>query len=156
MHVVNRAEVFIPRTPETVFDLAMADATLPKILRPAFPIPGVVRIELDGGTEPSTGVKRRAFMTDRSVMVEEIVTHVRPTVHAYRWATKPPLPLRPIVRGASARFAFEPSGSGTRVVWRYTFELTSPLIYVHGRVIAYLFQRWMQKALTRFASLATG
>jgi hypothetical protein len=155
MRVRTQTEINIPLAPEAVFDLAMLDTTLPSILRPAFPIPGVTRIELRGGDEVRPGVKRHAFMTDKSVMVEEIVTHVRPREHTYKWAAKPPLPLRPILRAAKGSWKFEPVASGTRIVWSYSFELTSPLAFVHGHLIALLFRRWMQQGLGRLAALAS-
>lgn len=154
MRVDTQAEVFIPRPPEAAFDFAVAETTLPLVLRAAFPIPGVVRIDWEGGGALRVGANRRATMTDGSVMVEEIVTHVRPREHAYRWAGKVPLPLRPVIRGAKGTWTFEPLASGTRVVWRYTFDLTSPLAYLHGRLVALLFRRWMRRGLARLSQLA--
>jgi hypothetical protein len=55
------------------------------------------------------------------------------------------LPL--LIRNAEAAWTFEPRGDGTQIRWRYTFELTTPLVYGPTLLVAALFRRWMNQGL---------
>jgi len=155
MHIHTEASVFVPRPPGASFDVAFDEATLPHVLKAAAPIPGVVRAEIDGGGPMRPGARRRATMTDGSVMVEEILSHERAREHRYRWSSKPSAPLPLLIKNAEAAWTFEPVGEGTRIRWRYTFELTSPLVYGPALLISALFRRWMNRGLSRLKTLIT-
>ena len=58
-----------------------------------------------------------------------------------------------LVRRGEASWTFAPEGDGTRVVWHYTFELTSPLAYPVAALVMILFRRWMASGLERLAAL---
>lgn len=148
MKVETRAEVFIPKAPEVVFDRAFAVEAFARLLGPKAPIPGVDRVELlDGATVVAAGVRRNVTMTDRSVIVEEVVRHDRPREHAYRWLNTPGPPFSLLVAGGETTWRLEPVASGTRVVWTYWFHLTSPLAWLPAQGVSLLFGRWMQAGL---------
>jgi uncharacterized protein YndB with AHSA1/START domain len=154
MQIRAQAEVFIPRGTEAVFDFATARDTLARFLGPLPPIPGITAVEIEGDGVVRAGARRRAKMTDGTEVMEAILEHERPHRHRYRWLNQRPFPLSLIIRGAEALWAFETIGSGTRFVWTYTFDLTTPLAYPIGRLITLLFGKYMQKGLDRLAELA--
>ena len=51
------------------------------------------------------------------------------------------------MRRVESEWSFEPAGTGTRVLWIYEFELTSPLAYPAAFLFTKLFERWMIQAL---------
>ena len=156
MQVQSRAEVIIPGTPDQTFDAAVAAGMLPRILRPAGILPGVQNAEIEGGGPLRTGSRRRVTMSDGSIVVEEILTHDPPLAHRYRWLTKPKQPLPLVVRDAEALWTFEASGPGTRIVWTYTFALTSAVAALPGRLFAWRFERWMADGLQRLRAVMSG
>ena len=156
MQVQSRAEIIIPGSPEQTFDTAVAADMLPRILHPAGILPGVQSAEVEGGGPLRTGSRRRVTMSDGSIVVEEILEHEPPRAHRYRWLTKPKQPLPLVVREAVALWTFEASGPGTRLVWTYTFELTSPLAAAVGRLFAWRFERWMADGLKRLRAVMSG
>lgn len=156
MQVQSRAEIILPGLPEQTFDVAVAAEMLPRILVPSGILPGVQSAEIEGGGPLRTGARRRVTMSDGSIVVEEIVAHDPPRSHRYRWLTKPKQPLPLVVREAVALWTFEASGPGTRLVWTYTFELTSPLAAAAGRLFAWRFEHWMADALKRLRAVMSG
>ncbi len=156
MQVQSRAEIIIPGAPEQTFDPATAAGMLPRILLASGILPGVQSAELEGGGPLRTGSRRRITMSDGSIVVEEILAHDAPRAHRYRWLTKPKQPLPLIIRDAVALWTFDASGPGTRIVWTYTFELTSALAGIPGRLFAWRFERWMADGLKRLRSVMSG
>lgn len=148
MKLETRAEVFVPKPVEVVFDHAFTVDAFTRFLQPKPPIPGVRSIALEGGaTTVATGVRRSVTMTDASVIREEVVRHDRPREHSYRWLNRPALPFSLLVSRGEATWRLEPVASGTRVVWTYWFDLTSPLARLPMKGVAFFFRRWMQAGL---------
>jgi carbon monoxide dehydrogenase subunit G len=148
MKVETQAEVFIREPVEVVFDSAFAIDAFSRILRPKPPIPGVQSVVLEGGaTAVAAGVRRSLTMTDKSIIIEEVVRHDRPREHSYKWLNSPGPPLSLLVKRGEATWRLEPVDSGTRVVWTYWFELTSPLAQLPMKLVVFFFRRWMQSAL---------
>ena len=149
MRLHARAEIHVPRPPATVFDFAVACETFPRVLHPLGPIPGIAKAEMIDAPAPRTGARRRITMTDKSVIDEELVAFERPVRHRYRWLDPPASAFSWLVRSGEADWSFEPAGDGTKIVWTYVFELTSPLAYPLAAPVVLLFRRWMLRGLTQ-------
>ena len=147
MKLQTHAEVVISKSPEAVFDFSTADRIFEKVLRPLGPIPGIVNVEVEGGGPQVTGSKRRVTMTDKSFLGEEVLLLERPREHRYRWLNRPAPPFSFLVKGGEACWTFHAEGTGTRVLWDYTFDLTSPLAYPAMLLVTIFFRRWMQQGL---------
>jgi uncharacterized protein YndB with AHSA1/START domain len=132
---------------ETVFDRAVDHRQFSRFMKKTGPIPGIADAEIEGGKPPAVGAHRRVKMTDGSVMMEEILALDRPSRHQYRWLNRPAFPFSLLVRGAEATWTFVPAGNGSRIEWRYRFELTSPLVYPLAAPVVAIFRRWMANAL---------
>jgi uncharacterized protein YndB with AHSA1/START domain len=153
MRLDTRAVVIVDRPRAEVFDFAVANPTLPRVLAKLGPIPGVTGAEFIAGGSLAAGAQRRVSMSDGSVIEEEVLEVERPRVHRYRWlrGLRPPFSL--LVRSGEACWTFsDASGGGTRVEWVYTFELRSPLAYPVAAPVVLLFRRWMQRGLDRLRS----
>jgi len=155
MNVSARADIEIRRAADDVFDLAASCEGFPRFIHRLGPIPGVTHAELVDAAVPKSGVRRRISTTDGNVIEEELLAFERPSRHRYRWRNRPPLPFRLLVSGAEGDWSFAPIAGGTRIVWDYRFELTSPFVYPLAAVGMALFRRWMQRALARLSSLLT-
>jgi uncharacterized protein YndB with AHSA1/START domain len=156
MRLTNRAEIEIARPVEEVFDLAAACEGFPRFLLPFGPIPGVASAELVDAAAPKAGVRRDVHMTDGSTMREEILAFDRPSRHRYRWLNRPAPPFSWLVRAAEGDWTFTATPTGTRIVWLYHLEPTSPIALVLAAPIALLFRSWMQRGLARLpAALAS-
>jgi hypothetical protein len=153
MKVETRAEVFIPRPVEAVFDQAFNPDAFGPRLRKTGPIPGIVSVEFDGGERgPGAvreGARRTVSMSDKSTVREEITRHARPYEHSYKWLTPPGAPFNLLVVTAETTFRLEKVEGGTRVVWTYWFTLTSPFVRLPMMAVQYFFQKWMQAGLER-------
>jgi hypothetical protein len=143
----THADILVPKTPEEVFDFATADGAFEKVLRPFGPIPGIMSVAVDGGGPQVTGTKRHVTMTDHSVLGEEVLVLDRPREHRYRWLNRPAPPFSYLVKGGEARWTFHPAGAGTRILWDYTFDLTSPVAYPAMVLVTLFFRRWMKQGL---------
>jgi hypothetical protein len=76
-----------------------------------------------------------------------VVVFERPREHTYRWLKSPPMPIGLIVRGAEGSWRFEPDPRGTRIHWRYRFQLSSPFAYPFALPLIAAFRVWMKKSL---------
>jgi hypothetical protein len=153
LEISTRTEIHVPRPAEVVFDRAVACETFPRILRPLGPIPGVARAELPGGGEAKPGARRRIELTDGSAIGEEILALERPRQHTYRWLDPPAMPLALLVRRGTGDWTFTPEAGGTRIVWAYRFELSSPLAWPAAVLVVRLFRRWMAQGLAALREL---
>jgi hypothetical protein len=145
--ISTSASVVIPRPRDDVFAFATYSANAPSTIRARGPYAGVRKIEMHEGQSLAKGSKRRIFMTDDSVLDETILEYDPPVNHRYAWTggVKPPFSL--LVRSGSGNWDFTETEGGTRIVWTYTFGLTSPLAYPLAIPIVWLFKGWLQQGL---------
>ena len=119
----------------------------PRTIRPRGPFAGIAKIETYEGQSLAKGSKRRIFMTNGAVLEEVILDYDPPLRHRYGWTggVKPPFSL--LVRSGSGNWDFTETDGGTRIVWTYTFGLTSPLAYPLAIPLIWLFKGWLQQGL---------
>jgi uncharacterized protein YndB with AHSA1/START domain len=153
LYITLEAAIEIERPAEEVFDLAVDPQRLPAFLKKRGLIPGVEKAEMEGGVAPAAGTRRCVSMADGSTLVEEIVTLDRPSLHRYRWATRPPMPFALLIRGAEASWTLVPQAAGTRFEWRYRLELTTPLAYPVAAPVSVHFKGWMAASLRNLRGL---
>lgn len=149
MQISVVAAVDVARPPDAVYDFAVADENLPRLLHAFGPIPGIARIQMQGGRPLEKGARRTVWMTDRSEVLEEIVAAERGRRHCYRWLGPPAAPFNLLVTTAEGDWRFTPRGAGTRIEWTYTFTLSTPLVYPFAALLMTVFRRWMQRGLDR-------
>jgi hypothetical protein len=154
MNVTTSASITIPRARETVFELATQNDTYERALLPYGPIAGVVEVQLVEGGALQRGALREAWLTDGSVLVEEILEHDVPTRHRYKWTGGLKPPIAWLLRSGEGTWTFSEVTDGTRIEWSYEFELRSPLAYTIAPPMAALFRRYQKKALARIRDLA--
>ena len=145
--ISTSASIVIPRPREEVFAFATDSTNAPQTIRSRGPFAGISKIEMYEGQSLAKGSKRRIFMTNGAVLEEVILDYDPPLRHRYGWTggVKPPYPL--LVRSGSGNWDFTETDGGTRIVWTYTFALTSPLAYPLAIAIAWLFKGWLQQGL---------
>ncbi|MGB8224471.1 MAG: SRPBCC family protein [Polyangiales bacterium] len=139
--------IVIPRPRDEVFAFATDSANAPRTIRPRGPFAGISKIEMYEGQSLAKGSKRRIFMTDGAVLDEVILDYDPPVRYGYGWTggVKPPFSL--LVRSGGGNWDFTETEGGTRIVWTYTFDLTSPLAYPLAMPILWLFKGWLQQGL---------
>lgn len=155
MRVTRQAEYEVARPIEEVFDLSTACDQLPKFMLPFGIIPGVADARMVDAEAPKAGALRDISLTDGSTIQEQLLNLERPIRQHYRWVNPPAPPFSWLVRGAEGDWSYSATPNGTRVVWVYHFELTSPLAIVLALPVLALFRRWMQRSLERLAGAAT-
>jgi hypothetical protein len=151
MQTQVRAQLTVAATPEAVFDLVADSQNFVHFFRPLGPIPGVLRCDTLPGS-PGALEHRNVHMTNGSVTEEQVTVSDRPTLYRYRWLSRPIAPLHWLIRAADSSWYFEPTRSGTRLSWTYTFTLTSPLAYPAAILFCQIFKRWMAAGLERIKS----
>ena len=151
LEVVVSTEV--DAAPERAFDFAAANEVFPRILRAYGPIPGIASIEMLDGARLAAGSRRRVLMTDGTEILEELLAYDRPQRHRYRWLNAPKPPFSLLVSRGEGDWIFRAAGSGTRIEWTYTFDLTSPLVALPAKLVLAIFKRWMQRGLDEVARL---
>lgn len=149
MRIETVTETDVARPPAEVFDFAVACETFPRVLLAFGPLPGIVRAEMRDGAEPKPGALREIHLTDGSMVEEEVLAFDRPVCHRYRWTHPPAPPLGWLVRSGEGEWRFEPSPRGTRITWRYRFELSHVLAAPLALPVVALFRRWMARGLSR-------
>ena len=149
MTLTATAERLIEAPREQVFDDLVANETYPRILHPAWPIPGIRSAEFREGDSPVPGAWRTITLTDGSAINEQILELERPRIHRYAWSEGLRFPLSTLIRRAEATWTFSETASQTRVCWLYAFELTSPLAWPAARLLIWRFQSWMVSGLAR-------
>lgn len=157
MKIRSRAAVTIPRPRAEVYDFAVDNRSLARILGKVGPIPGISGAEFLEGGSLVAGAHRRMSMTDGSVIDEEILEAERPRVHRYLWRRGPRPPFSWMVRSGEGCWNFSEASGGTEVQWTYTFELRSPLAYPFAApTVLLMFRRWMRIGLDRLRAELTG
>lgn len=158
MHIEASARLDIAAPPQQLFDLTTDCRALPRFVRPSGPIPGVDRAEMLDNAAPAVGALRRVTLTDGTTVDEEIVALTRPSLHRYRWVQPPAPPFSLLVRSALATWSFQSlgAGDGTRLIWTYRFELSSPLALPAAYLLKLVFERWMRQSLAQVRALSVG
>jgi hypothetical protein len=147
MNISTSASIVIPRSREEVFAFATDSTNAARTLRPRGPIAGISTIEMLEGQDVAEGSSRRITMTDGAVLEEVILAYDPPVNHRYRWTggVKPPFSF--LVRSGMGNWDFIETDGRTRIVWTYTFELTSLLAYPLALPIVWIFKGWLQQGL---------
>lgn len=145
--VSTSASVWIPRERGEVFRVATDMTNTPRTVRKWGPFAGIRKIEMLEGAELAVGARRRIYMTDGSELDETIYEYEPPARHRYGWSGGVKPPFSWLVKRGEGAWEFIESKGGTRVVWTYTFGLTSALAYPIALVIARLFRNFLQQGL---------
>ena len=145
--ISTSASVLVPRPREEVFATATDSTNAPRTIRSRGPFAGITSVELHEGHALATGAKRRIHMTDGSVLEEVILDYDPPRRHRYGWSGGAKFPFSLLVRSGTGNWEFTEAEGGTRIVWSYTFGLTSPLAYPFALPIVWLFKSWLQQGL---------
>jgi hypothetical protein len=147
IHTQALAEFPVPR--DILFPFATSPEMLSKVIEAQGPIPGVERSWVVGGGETKQGTLRRVILTDGTPLDEEVLEFEVPRKHSYRVKGYRGV-FASLVKSGEAQWIFSPIDIGTRIVWRYEYELTSPVaLPVALPFVKVAFQRYMQAALTR-------
>lgn len=126
MKVLLRTERTIHATPEAVYLLTLDAQRFPALFAGFGPIPGLRKITLNG---PLAVGATRDLEDKSGLVLNERIDLLEPgRRHAYTLSGLHP-PLAWLARLGHADWHFMPSNAGTRVVWTYDFELTSPLAW---------------------------
>lgn len=145
--ISTSASVLIPRPRDEVFARATDSTNTSEILSSRGPFAGITKVEMNEGQALATGSKRRVFMTDGTVLEEVILAFDPPVRYRYGWKGGAKFPFSLLVRSGTGDWGFTEEQGGTRIVWTYTFGLTSPLAYPLAVPIARLFKGWLQQGL---------
>jgi hypothetical protein len=156
MQMICSATVEIARPVEEVFAFATGCDNFPAFLVKRGPIPGVVKVEMIGGAPLAAGATRQITLTDGSVLEEVVLALERPSLHRYRWQGGPRPPLSLLVHSGEGEWTFSARAQSTRIEWRYTFELTSPLAYPLALIVLPFLRRWMAGSLRRLRDALGG
>ena len=146
-NISTSASVLIPRPREEVFAVATDSTNAAELLRSRGPFAGVSKVELHEGQTLAKGARRRVIMTDGTVLDEVILDYNPPVRHRYGWTGGAKFPFSLLVRSGTGNWDFSEEEGGTRIVWTYTFGLTSPLAYPLAIPIVHLFNGWLQQGL---------
>jgi hypothetical protein len=144
--ISTSASVVIPRPRDEVFAL-VTDSRNASVLRSRGPFAGILKVELHEGQALATGAKRQVVMTDGTVLEEVILDYDPPVRHRYGWTGGAKFPFSLLVRSGIGNWDFTEVEGGTRIVWTYSFGLTSPLAYPLAVPIIWLFKGWLQQGL---------
>lgn len=149
MHIDLQAKAHFSAAPDAVFALAVDSARFPSLFRGFGPIPALRRITLHGPL--AVGVTRDVEGADGARMLETVTALDPGCRHAYTLSRLRP-PLSWLVRVGQADWTFVPRGGGSDVVWRYRFELTSPLAWpIAAPLLRVFMQGAMRRCLTAMA-----
>lgn len=153
MHVITRASLTMPGTPEEVFDVATDVEKLGTFFRGKGPVPGIERAEVVGGGPLIEGSRRRIHNSDGSVIDEDMEILDRGRMQQYRIRSGIRWPLSWLARGVLSRWTFSPDGEGTRIDWSFDVELTSPLAWPTVKIVMQPFLRAaLRECLERIAA----
>jgi hypothetical protein len=143
MNVLLRVERDIAATAQASYDLSLDAQRFASFFSGFGPIPGLRRVTLQGPL--AVGSAREVEDNAGLVMHERVDALDPPRRHAYTLSGLHP-PLSWLALAGHANWTFEPLAQGTRVVWTYDFELTSPLAWP---IAAPLLHGFMRAAMRR-------
>ena len=149
MNILLHTERVIRTTPDAVFALALDALRFPALFAGFGPIPGLRRITPHAPS--AVGATRDVEDLGGVVMCERIEVLEPGARHVYTLSCLQP-PLSWLVLTGRADWTFAAAREGTRVVWTYTFELTSPLVAPLAAPLLKIFMRGaMQRCLDALA-----
>jgi uncharacterized protein YndB with AHSA1/START domain len=149
MELGANARVTIAAERERVWEVVVANDTIPLVWKGRGPIPGSLKAEVEGGGPLRPGATRLVHNTDGSVVHERILELQRPSRQAYELVAGLKPPFTWMVKAARGEWDLSEVGNQTEVVWRFHFTLTSPLAYPFATGLARGFGKAMQEALER-------
>ena len=149
MNLAIEETIEIAAPPERVFDFITSPDAVAKTFRGHGPIPAATKSELVDGAM-RVGAIRRITNSDGSVIDEEILELERPRLQRYRLLGGFRGAAKLAIRCASGRWLLEPTATGTRITWTFTFDIR-PLGYPIGVAMRGPFRKAMQKALQETA-----
>ena len=148
MQVHSQASITINAPREDVFAFTNDVSKFPQTFQGFGPIPGMDRVVNLNGDETREGTIRNIYNVDGTVLEEHLVAHSAPSEMAYEIVSGLRAPFSWLVRGAGGRWTFADRGDSTDVVWRFRFDLTSPLIYPIGYLVgSVLFRKAQERCL---------
>jgi uncharacterized protein YndB with AHSA1/START domain len=131
---------------EQVFQAATDPSQASRFFRQLLPVPGIAKAEpfaADGGATK----QRKCRWTDGSTTTDELIAHVAPLRHAYRWANTLQGPVSWLFRSAVSDWTFTPTEQGTSIYWTYRFEPRYGWLKPAMNIAQNAFQRWMRANL---------
>ena len=135
---------------QKTWDLATDTTRFPEFFKGFAIIPAIVRIEPLDDEPKKAGSQRKIYNEDGSVILEQTDIFEHHKEHSYRLLEGFAPPFSWLVRSGGGTWSFAETEKGTLVVWRYHFELTTPLVsWIVGPVLWIFFQRAMQNCLNR-------
>ena len=144
----------VPRSPDTVYDLAAGPANLARIFVGYGPIPGIRSAAMMDGRDVAAGNVIRFEDVKGGVLFHRIDRLERGVAYEYDLHGLT-APFSLLVRSGYARWRFEREGEGTRVTWDYEFPLRSLAAYPLARLLIGVFmRRAMQRCLGELERLA--
>jgi hypothetical protein len=139
--------------PAAVFERAVDPAVLCEVFTGFGPVPAIRSIEFPVGATLGVGMVRRVVLGDGSELAETILQFDPANRHTYRVTGYEP-PFSWLTREAIGDWVFLEEDGGTRVVWLYSFRLTTPLVYPLAAMALFgLMRPAMGRALANLAAL---
>jgi len=127
----------IPVAPDVAFR-EMVPMPLPTLFRRWYgPIPPIKEVRGQTGDWDAVGQTRTVVLVGGGSMREELTRFDPPHSFGYTLSDIKG-PLAPLVGGVDGEWIFDPAGTGTNVIWRWTIHprtaLTAPVLPVFGRL----------------------
>lgn len=139
------ASAFVPVDPARTF--ATLTPSDPTRFYPRFgPIPAVVGVDASSSDWDRVGLRRTLRLSDGASVVETITRVDDPDRFCYR-LTEFTGVFGALVAHADADWRFEPEGSGTRIVWRYSYTAKPGRALPVGLIVRLFWAPYMQRVL---------
>lgn len=127
----------IPVTVEAAFD-GTVPIPLPTLFHRWYgPIPPIKAVHGQAGEWNAVGKSRTVQLTGGGSMHEQLTSYDAPRSFGYTLSDVKG-PLAPLVDHVDGLWSFEPTGTGTKVTWRWTIHprsaFTAPLLPVFGKL----------------------
>ena len=127
----------IPVTVEAAFD-GTVPIPLPTLFHRWYgPIPPIKAVHGQAGEWNAVGKSRTVQLTGGGSMHEQLTSYDAPRSFGYALSDVKG-PLAPLVDHVDGLWSFEPTGTGTKVTWRWTIHprsaFTAPLLPVFGKL----------------------
>lgn len=136
----------IPVTQEAAFD-GTVPIPLPTLFHRWYgPIPPIKAVVDQTGEWDAVGKTRTVLLTGGGSMREELTHFDAPTSFGYTLSDVKG-PLAPLVARVDGLWAFAPTGTGTKVTWRWTVHPRSPLSAVALPVFGKLWLGYARQSL---------